>query len=151
MWPLYSLLFFALSHQALSMNSVHTYHDNHSFDFLILTGNTMIQAVARQSCLAEQVPAPRKETMMHTHGHTTVWGTHIGIGRGHKTRSWYQQLRDWWTAHRATRQQANIEALNRCWDATRETVTPQGAEAAPEMAAAHHAISVATMLYGLSS
>jgi hypothetical protein len=89
--------------------------------------------------------------MMHTNGHTTVWGTHIGIGRASKTRSWYQQLRDWWTAHKASRQQANLDALRRCWDAKREAVISQRAEAAPEMAAAHHAIFVATMLYGLSS
>jgi hypothetical protein len=88
---------------------------------------------------------------MPTNGHTTVWGTPIGIGRASKTRSWYQQLRDWWTAHKAARQQANLNALHRCWDAQRETVTSQGAEAAPEMAAAHHAMSVATMLYGLNS
>jgi hypothetical protein len=119
--------------------------------FLILAGHTIAHAVARQSCPVEQVSAPRREMTMHTHEQTTVWGTHIGSGRGRKTRSWYQQLRDWWTAHKATRHQANIEALNRCWDATRETVTSQCAEAAPDMAAAHHAISAATMLYGLSS
>jgi hypothetical protein len=88
---------------------------------------------------------------MHTHGHTTVWGTPSGLGRASKTRSWYQQLRDWWTAHNAAHRQANFDALHRCWDATREAVTPHRAEAAPEMAVAHHAISVATMLYGLSS
>ena len=82
---------------------------------------------------------------MHTNGHTTVWGTPIGIGRASKTRSWYQQLRNWWTAHKDARQQANLEALHRCWDAKREAVISQRAEAAPEMAAAHHAISVATM------
>jgi hypothetical protein len=88
---------------------------------------------------------------MPTNGHTTVWGTPIGIGRASKTRNWYQQLRDWWTAYNAARQQANLDALHRCWDATREAVTSQCAEAAPEMAAAHHAMCVATMLYGLSS
>jgi hypothetical protein len=88
--------------------------------------------------------------MMHTNGHTTVWGIQMGLGRASKTRSWYQQLRDWWTAHKAARQQANLDALHRCWDARREAVTSHCAEAAPEMAAAHYAISVATMLYGLS-
>jgi hypothetical protein len=87
---------------------------------------------------------------MHTHRYTTVWGTPIGIGRARDTKSWYQQLQDWWTAHNAARQQANLDALHRCWDATREAVTSHCAEAAPEMAAAHHAMSVATMLYGLS-
>jgi hypothetical protein len=94
--------------------------------------------------------APKKETTMHTNGHTTVWGTRVGIGRTSETKSWYQQLRDWWTAHKAARQQASLEALHRCWDAKREAITPHRAEAAPEMAAAHHALSVATLLYGLS-
>jgi hypothetical protein len=88
---------------------------------------------------------------MHTNGHTTVWGTPIGIGRASKTRSWYQQLRNWWTAHKAARQQANLDALRRCWDAQRDAVTPYRAEAAPEMAAPYHAMSVVTMLYGLNS
>jgi hypothetical protein len=87
---------------------------------------------------------------MYTHGHTTVWGTHIGIGRASKKRSWYQELRDWWTAHKTGRQQANLDALHRYWDAEREAVTSQRAEAASEMAATHQAISVAIMLYGLS-
>ena len=88
---------------------------------------------------------------MHANGHTTVWGTHIGIGRASQTRSWYQQLRNWWTAHKTARQQASLDALQRCWDTKHEAVISQRAEAAPEMATAHHAISVATLLYGLSS
>lgn len=88
---------------------------------------------------------------MHTHGHTTAWGAPIGIGQASKTRSWYQQLRDWWTAHKAARQQTHFEALQRRWDATREAVMSQRAEAAPEMAAARHAISIVTMFYGLNS
>jgi hypothetical protein len=95
--------------------------------------------------------ARRKEMTMPTHGHTTVWGTPSGLGRARDTKRWYQQVRNWWTAHKTARQQANFDALHRCWDATREAVTPQRAEAAPEMAVAHHTISVATMLYGLSS
>ena len=88
---------------------------------------------------------------MHTNSHTTVWGTPIGVGRTRDTKGWYQQLRDWWTAHKAARQQATLDALHRCWDAKREAVTPRRAEAAPEMAAAQHTLFVATMLYGLNS
>jgi hypothetical protein len=88
---------------------------------------------------------------MHTSSHTTVWGTHIGVSRVRDTKSWYQPLRDWWTAHKAACQHATLDALHRCWDAKREAVTPPRAEAAPEMAAAQHTLFVATMLYSLNS
>jgi hypothetical protein len=94
--------------------------------------------------------ARTKEMIMRAQGQTTVWGTPIGVGRARDAKSWYQQLRDRWAAHKAARQQANLDALHRCWDAKREAVAPHRAEAAPEMAAAHHTLSVATMVYGLA-
>jgi hypothetical protein len=133
------------------MKIMHDFHDNNSLDFLILTDDTIFQGVVRQNCPVQQVAALRKEMTMHTNEHTTVWGTPIGIGRARDTKSWYQQLRDWWTAHKAARHEAKLAALTARWDAKREAVTPDRAEAAPEMAAAHQAISVATMLYGLNS
>jgi hypothetical protein len=87
---------------------------------------------------------------MHANGHITEWATHISIGRTKETKSWYQQLRDWWTAHKAARREANLASLHACWDAKREAIRSFRADAAPEMAAAQHAFSVATMLYGLS-
>jgi hypothetical protein len=88
--------------------------------------------------------------MMRAHGHATVWGTHTGRGGVSSRAAWYQQLKEWWQAHKAARAQARLAALNACWDAQREAFKPLRAEAAPEMAAAQHALSVATMLYGLS-
>jgi hypothetical protein len=86
---------------------------------------------------------------MHAHGHTTVWGTHLGIGRARETKSWYQQMKAWWAAHKAARQQANLEALHRCWDATREAVHPLHADAAADMVASTHACSTTTALCDL--
>jgi hypothetical protein len=87
---------------------------------------------------------------MHGHGHTTVWGTHLGIARARHAKSWCQQLQDWWTAHKGARRAVNLATVSVCGDATREVVAPFGAEAAPEMAAAQHTLAVGTMLYGLS-
>jgi len=87
---------------------------------------------------------------MHTHGHTTVWGTPIGVDRAIDGKGWYQQLKAWWANHKAARHDAKLATLNACWDAKHEAVTPLRAEAAREMAATQHALSLATMLYGLS-
>lgn len=133
------------------MRNIHDSHDIYALDYLMPMTYIIYQAVGESNRIAEKISARRKEFTMHTNEHTTVWGTPIGIGRARATKSWYQQLRDWWTAHKAAREQANLEALHRCWDARREAVTSHRAEAAPEMAAAYHAISVATILYGLNS
>jgi hypothetical protein len=87
---------------------------------------------------------------MRAHGHVLVWGTHAGEGRARDAKGWYQQLKEWWAACTAARRQVRLAALGACWDARHETVRPLRAEAAPEMAAAQGALTVATMLYGLS-
>jgi hypothetical protein len=91
-----------------------------------------------------------KEMIMRAEGQTTDWRTHIGVGRATDSKGWYQQLNAWWAAYHAARQETKLAALNARWDAKHEAVTPCRAEAAPEMAAAHHAISIAMMLQGLS-
>jgi hypothetical protein len=87
---------------------------------------------------------------MHTHGHTTVWGTHIGVGRASETKSWYQQIRDRWTAYKAARHDAKLAMLRARWDARREALKPFRAESAAEMVAAEHAFSTTTALCDLS-
>jgi hypothetical protein len=81
---------------------------------------------------------------MHAHGQATVWGTHIGVGRARATKSWYQQLRDWWTAYKAARHDAKLATLKARWDARREAVRPLHAEAAIDMVASTHACSTTT-------
>jgi hypothetical protein len=132
------------------MNIIHDFNDNDSLDFCMTRDDIIYQAVGRSDRTLEKMAAHKEDIIMHTHGHTTVWGTPIGIGRARDTKSLYQQLRDWWAAHKAARREARLASLHACWDSTREVVTPFRADAASEMAAAQHALSVATMLYGLS-
>ena len=88
--------------------------------------------------------------MRRAPGHVLVWGTQAGTGRASDANGWYQQLKAWWAAHNAARRQARLAALDAWWDGQHEAVRPLRAEAAPEMAAAQGALTVATMLYGLS-
>jgi hypothetical protein len=84
---------------------------------------------------------------MQSHGHATVWGTHIGIGRASGGKSWYQQLRDWWMTRRAARHEAQLAALKARWDVRREVVTPYRANAAAEMIAAQGGFSTMGQLH----
>jgi hypothetical protein len=91
----------------------------------------------------------REEIPMTTHGYTTVWGTHIGVGRRTDAKGWYQQLKAWWADHKAARHEAHLITLNARWDARREAVRLQPADAAVDMVAATHAFSTTTALCDL--
>jgi hypothetical protein len=88
--------------------------------------------------------ARKKEITMHANGHTTIWGTPISVGRATDTKSWYQQIRDQWTAYKAARHDAKLATLRARWDARREAVRPLHAEAAIDMVASTHACSTTT-------
>jgi hypothetical protein len=91
-----------------------------------------------------------KEITMHANGHTTVWGTHIGVGRSTDRKGWYQQVKAWWVAHKTARQEAKLATLRAYWDARREAVRPLQANAAVDMVASTHAFSSTTALCDLS-
>ena len=86
---------------------------------------------------------------MRAQGHTTVWGTPIGVGRATDAKGWYQQLKEWWVAHKAARQEAKLATLRARWDARREAVRPLHADAAIDMVASTHAFSTTTALCNL--
>ena len=91
-----------------------------------------------------------KEIDMRSHGHATVWGTHVGVGPARDSTGWCQRLKEWWASHKAARREARLAVLNTCWDPARETVRPLRADAAPDMAVMQGALSMATLLYGLT-
>jgi hypothetical protein len=93
--------------------------------------------------------ARKKEITMHAHGQTTVWGTQIGVGRATDTKSWYQQVKDWWAAHQAARHDEKLATLRARWDARREAVRPFHTDAAVDMVASTHAFSTTTALCNL--
>jgi hypothetical protein len=88
---------------------------------------------------------------MPAHGHTTVWGTHIGVGRPTDTKGWYAQFKAWWTEHKAARDGARLAALKARWDAKREAVRSTRADAAIDMVPPAHAYSTATAFCDLGS
>ena len=87
---------------------------------------------------------------MHANGHTTVWGTHVGVGRATDDTGWHQQLREWWAAHKAARHDAKLATLRARWDARREAVRVLRADAAADMVASAHACSTTTALCALA-
>jgi hypothetical protein len=93
----------------------------------------------------------KKEIAMSAHAHTTLWGTHLGIGRTTDAKGWYQQLKTWWADHKAARRAAHLAALNARWDARHEAVRTVHADAAVDVMAQAHACSTSTALCYLSS
>jgi hypothetical protein len=87
--------------------------------------------------------------IMRAYGHASVWRTHIGVGRSIDGKGWYQQLTEWWVAHKEARQEAKLASLSACWDARREAVRPLHADAAIDMVASTHAFSTTTALCNL--
>jgi hypothetical protein len=88
---------------------------------------------------------------MAAHGHTTTWGTHIGVGRATDVKGWYAQLQTWWAAHKAVRDGARLAALKNRWDARREAVRSARADAAIDMVAPAHVYSTTTAFCDLGS
>jgi hypothetical protein len=87
---------------------------------------------------------------MRADGHVSVWRTHIGVGRATDGQGWYQQLKEWWTTHKAARHDATLATLNARWDARREAVRVLHADAAIDMVASAHGCSTTTALCALA-
>jgi hypothetical protein len=132
------------------MNILHDLYDNNSLDFCIVRDNIIYQAVGRSDRTPSKMAAHQKEITTHAHGHTTVWGTHIGVGRARDTKSGYQQIRDRWTAYKAARHAAKLATITARWDARREAVRPLHADAAVDMVASTHAFATTTALCDLT-
>lgn len=132
------------------MNIIDHVHDYNSLDCWLVASYILNQAVGWSSRVAQKTAPHEKEMTMRSHGHATVWGTHIGVGRANENTSWYQHLKEWWAARTSRGQQAKLAGLHACWDAEHEAVKPRRAEAAIEMAIAHAALSMATHPYSLS-
>jgi hypothetical protein len=86
---------------------------------------------------------------MRAHGQASVWRIPIGVGRTTDGKSWYQQIRDRWTAYKAARHDAKLATLRACWDARREALKPFRADAAVDMVAAECVFSTTTALCAL--
>jgi hypothetical protein len=83
---------------------------------------------------------------MAAHGHTTTWGTHIGVGRAPQRQGRYAQFKTWLTA----RQNAKLATLRAQWDARREAVRPFRSDAAIDMVPAAYTDTTARALCELS-
>jgi hypothetical protein len=132
------------------MNIIHDFPDIYSLDCLINAAYIIYQAVGRSNRTQSKIASRKKEITMHANGHTTIWGTPISVGRATDTKSWYQQIRDQWTAYKAARHDAKLATLKARWDARREAVRPLGADAAIDMVASTHACSTTTELCDMS-
>jgi hypothetical protein len=86
---------------------------------------------------------------MHAHGHITVWGTHIGLDHATDGKGWYQQLKEWWAAHKSASHEAKLAAITARWDAKREGICPLHADAASDLVAPAHVFSTTTALCDL--
>jgi hypothetical protein len=87
---------------------------------------------------------------MAAHGHTTTWGTPIGVRHATHAKGWYAQLNIWWAAHQTARDGARLATLSAQWDARCETVRSFRADAAIDMVSPAHRDATARALCELS-
>jgi hypothetical protein len=132
------------------MRTIHDLYENNSLDFWIISRHIIYQAVGRSNRTPSKMAVRKKEVTMHANGHTTVWGTHIGVGRATDGKGWFQQVKEWWAAHKAARQEAKLATLRARWDARHEAVRPIHADAAIDLVAPAYAGSTIIALSSLS-
>jgi len=83
---------------------------------------------------------------MATHGHTTTWGMHLGVGRATDAKRWYARFKTWLAA----RHTARLATLSAQWDVRRESVRSFRADAAIDMVPSAHLDATTRALCDLS-
>ena len=67
---------------------------------------------------------------MRAHGHTTVWGSHVGMSTPSAALDWLRRLQDWVSSRRVGNRGAADMAGYGTWDARQEKFRPVRADAA---------------------
>ena len=96
----------------------------------------------------EEAEAPReRERSMRAHGHTTVWGSHVGMSTPSAALDWLRRLQDWVSSRRVGNRGAADMAGYGTWDARRERFLPVRAESAFDHAVGQGGPTASLVLY----
>jgi len=86
---------------------------------------------------------------MRAQGHTTVWGTHVGVGRAREHPGVFERLRAWRSSRRLAKRQLALARWEARWDPEREKFRLPSTESALEHVARKAGLSLSMALYNL--